>query len=260
MYSGLSWDLKHVLRDCVMIKLCSASLREYFHPGERKTSARRASGCFNHTYILKNTCLPFRTQKTVGSKIRTISLTQNTNRKCWQEGEEQGKCPAASERSVTRREEALVSECFLSLWFWFWFCCPHTDSLSRIRSISSWHREQHKVQKRLDDLSTWPSAPEQPASPWSCWSGPGGSACTRWFSSWSVWACPGNSSSRLWPSPAGTVKNRTVGSVQTRNILLGLWPFLQTETETEPSQQAARQGLWSEHAGKQTLLGWHIDQ
>lgn len=152
------------------------------------------------------------------------------------------------------------TQCFPSLWFWFWFCCPHTDSLSRIRSISSWHREQHKVQKRLDDLSTWPSAPERPVSPWSCWSGPGGSACTRWFSSWSVWACPGNSSSRLWPSPAGTVKNRTVGSVQTRNILLGLWPFLQTETETEPSQQAARQGLKSEHAGKQTLLGWHIDQ
>ena len=54
----------------------------------------------------KNTRLPMRTQKTVCSKIRTISLTQSTNRKCWQGGEEQQKCPVASERSLTRHRRS----------------------------------------------------------------------------------------------------------------------------------------------------------
>lgn len=150
----------------------------------------------------------------------------------------------------------------------FWLCLLSShlchsvnvlsDSLSRIRSASSWYRECYKVQDRLDNLSTGPSAVENLASRWRRCSALGGSACTRWFSSWSVWACPGNSSSHLWPSPAGAVKNKTVSLVKkTRQMFLCLGLLKQTETDIEQFLQSY---FHQSQTGIIYLLGWYMNR
>lgn len=86
--------------------------------------------------------------------------------------------------------------------------CPVWQSLQDQVRFRPDTQNIYKVQDRHDHPSTGPSAAEHQACQRRRCSVPGGSACTRWFSSWSVWACPGNSSSHLWPSPAGDKKEQ----------------------------------------------------